>query len=502
MSGFDDLNQNVFGLVALIALQYFSTADGYRRCADSVMGLWAEGTHRRLRAKMFRVEVVFEIPVLFMASPNNKRGPIAGRDVMATKVLQPKDQAIKASWVNLLAALQREECDSRKWDESDLLNSPRGIGIEPPKYNCVVCLQGKTRSWDFIPDATTKPYATSTMCHLIEMISMLGMYWKAFDQVAWNLRAEGNGFILTSTIIHGLGVMVVFAITEKSTFTNKRVIPDEQVLKELAFGIVPNIFSDDQYLENQKEAQSLDLIFGTHGVDEETLEALGCSAGTLRKWSKINKHIFSMSFEIIGMLGQVLRIRGSSFRMNQGRKASWKMTTLIEVFQRHLSKLIDEEHLKANNRATDIFERWGKILHLGDCTDETQLNIECREAIHEAVDAIDKYLLTLNQTDLLGVVVAHITHVVDVLEDPNSSLNIIALTDAHKEETLITYYFDKIRPNVMHLPTDEDKEAKSTIWIALVFRMLCWFLLHDFDKGDVRIVPAEMKGSRMPVFIG
>ena len=52
MSGFDNLSQNVFGLVALIVSlvalvttvlqvlqQYYSSAEGYRRCAPSVMGL-------------------------------------------------------------------------------------------------------------------------------------------------------------------------------------------------------------------------------------------------------------------------------------------------------------------------------------------------------------------------------------------------------------------------------------------------------------------------------
>ena len=50
--GFDSVNQNVFGLIALIVSlvalvstilqvlqQYYSDAEGYRRCADSVMGL-------------------------------------------------------------------------------------------------------------------------------------------------------------------------------------------------------------------------------------------------------------------------------------------------------------------------------------------------------------------------------------------------------------------------------------------------------------------------------
>lgn len=58
--GLQSLNQNVLALVALIVSlvallttvlqvlqQYFSSADGYRRCAESVMGKWAEGGQRK-----------------------------------------------------------------------------------------------------------------------------------------------------------------------------------------------------------------------------------------------------------------------------------------------------------------------------------------------------------------------------------------------------------------------------------------------------------------------
>jgi hypothetical protein len=113
--GLDTLNQNIFGLTALLVSltalvttvlqvlqQYFSSADGYRRCAESVMGLWAKGTKRKLRMREFRVEVIFETPVIFLAHPKNERGPISGRKIhyidgtpdsyKGTRVLQPLDQ--------------------------------------------------------------------------------------------------------------------------------------------------------------------------------------------------------------------------------------------------------------------------------------------------------------------------------------------------------------------------------------------------------------------------
>lgn len=44
-------------------------------------------------------------------------------------------------------------------------------------------------------------------------------------------------------------------------------------------------------------------------------------------------------------------------------------------------------------------------------------------------------------------------------------------------------------------------EMSSDIWCTLVFRMLCWLLLHDFHKKDVQISKSELFGSRLPVYI-
>jgi hypothetical protein len=289
------------------------------------MGLWSAGTHRKLRVYEFRVEVVFETPVIFLAPPENKRGPIAGRDIYyidgtvesyrGTRVLEPTAQIQadqqatarvhtaddeRASWVTLLSILQREERESREWDrdEAGRVRSPppsdgKILKAPPaPEYRLAVGLQSKTRSWDFMPASITRPYATSAICHLVEMIAMLGMYWKVFDQILWNLRAEGNGFILTSTTVHGLGVMVVFAVTGKSIFKENRVVPSEDV-KELAFGTVPNIFDDQVYLKREENAQSLELIFGSEKDVDATLESLGCPSQTLEKYKTDHRHIFS-----------------------------------------------------------------------------------------------------------------------------------------------------------------------------------------------------------------
>lgn len=39
------------------------------------------------------------------------------------------------------------------------------------------------------------------------------------------------------------------------------------------------------------------------------------------------------------------------------------------------------------------------------------------------------------------------------------------------------------------------------IWCTLVFRMICWLMLHDFNKLDVQVPKSELLGSRMPVYV-
>lgn len=49
--------------------------------------------------------------------------------------------------------------------------------------------------------------------------------------------------------------------------------------------------------------------------------------------------------------------------------------------------------------------------------------------------------------------------------------------------------------------SDFHKSVVVDIWCTLVFRMLCWLLLHDFHKKDAQIPKSELLGSRLPVYI-
>jgi hypothetical protein len=98
--------------------------------------------------------------------------------------------------------------------------------------------------------------------------------------------------LLQTSNVDGLGVMAVFSITGRSHFRENRVIPTLHI-NELCFGSVPSIYDDDEYLEKHEDAHGLGLMFGSPAVDEDTLESLGCSIETRRRWRRDHTHIFS-----------------------------------------------------------------------------------------------------------------------------------------------------------------------------------------------------------------
>lgn len=50
-----------------------------------------------------------------------------------------------------------------------------------------------------------------------------------------------------------------------------------------------------------------------------------------------------------------------------------------------------------------------------------------------------------------------------------------------------------------HLSTAD--VSHEDIWCTLVFRMICWLMLHHFHPKDVQITKSELRGSRLAVYI-
>jgi hypothetical protein len=119
------------------------------------------------------------------------------------------------------------------------------------------------------------------------------MHWVAFDQATGNVVAEGNGFVVTSALVTGLGMLASFAVTSRPEFRETRVIPHENV-GELCFGLVPIInFSDADGDLDQRIARQPKIGFGSQHVVRETLEYIGLDFRTVSKYEDLHGHQFS-----------------------------------------------------------------------------------------------------------------------------------------------------------------------------------------------------------------
>ena len=110
-------------IVALLALiialgqlvqQIFGTADGYRRCQESVIGPWAKYTELRWRWSQFRFETKFATPDIRLMNIEigsgyhdlfERQSHVPGRPSIDTA----NDQELAVSWVNLLFEIRAKE---------------------------------------------------------------------------------------------------------------------------------------------------------------------------------------------------------------------------------------------------------------------------------------------------------------------------------------------------------------------------------------------------------
>lgn len=353
------------GAILQLLQQYYSSAIGYSSCNERVMGPWA-GTRRRIfRYSELRFEVRFEAPVLFVCPPSNTRGPVPKQEVMflkgteeseadtrslpLTRTEKDRQQAEqkevgkvgrqarlhthvhtadneRATWAILLQALQQMEHSSHEWEVETLKQDVTRAGpkAELPEsvpgwesHSAVVALQPKLRSWDTMPDAVKKPYATTTFCHIVEIAAMLGLHWREFDRSNHKYLAEGNGYLLTGHEVQDLGITFNFQMYGGNKFEQNRIIPTDEI-KLLAFGNVSTIYRPEAGkdgkvpYDNEDPKNTWVLQFGSTTELVESLTHFGCNSKTtnyFRDPQKKHAHLFPGKQHCSSFLLRVLRGR-------------------------------------------------------------------------------------------------------------------------------------------------------------------------------------------------
>ncbi|KAK4139107.1 uncharacterized protein C8A04DRAFT_33435 [Dichotomopilus funicola] len=341
----------LLGTIAQVLQQYYSSAAGYSNCGESVMGKWHESKERKFRPTELRFEVRFETPVFFVCPASNTKGPIPNAEIqfvngtpeslrktrarLASEEAETLRQKVmgkaihtadneRASWVTMLSHLQSMEKESYDWQQKHFEGGPPHPLAGFEQHTLAVALQAKKRSWDTMPGGVKKPYATTTMCHLLEIAAMMGIYWKEFDRSRERYRAEGNGYLLSGVHVPELGPTFTLYLTGQSRFQENRVIPVDEV-KELCCGYVSTLFYNSTMKDRRRiefpNGEPNDLRFLQLGsMDEiaETMVLIECNTDTakyFRSPDAKHTHLFPVPFELIGMLGKTLHIRNTAFRM-------------------------------------------------------------------------------------------------------------------------------------------------------------------------------------------
>ncbi|KAK0381127.1 modin [Colletotrichum limetticola] len=648
----------LFAATLQIMQAIFASAKGLPNCTEDVMGGWAKGTTKRPKFKELRLEVRFEAPIIFLAPPNNQNKPekgemwsVEGTEKSCTKNRleyakifpnpgpangtndeKPSKPTEKvhtvnnelATWVYLLIALERMEKDSKEWECKKLQGEwlPSSIIPDLPEPTLSVKVQAKERSFDANP-SIKKPYATSTISHLVELAAILGLYWRVFDRDNNQYRAEGNGYSLTGSRVPDLGVVFVFEKTGPTVFEERRVIPTSEV-KELCFGRVPTFYrvkkDPDEDLEWQREFKMSSgtgtkveiLQLSTRDAIAETLTQIGCNGKTtlFYREGKKDRHLFSVTFEVIGMLARVLHIEGRCFRFLPNPTIfSWDRDSLslqrlliafsgllmndLTVVEEEAETVIDERVETAVEDIRALSESAEEMSN--DFDENPPLTSKRMSLLHKAIDVADKSLKKRDQGIVLDVLRRHLQEVLAAINSPDkrgkeqiSFRDLLGIPLEMREQRFMETYFERILWRVV--PTNSTKRGKRddevvsraihddtekrrsrlgngspqagsavppsplrlnpresptkalddstptpgisrvktwphrieteqpgdqpelpqpsklselpqwetivpnhiemqrlAIWYTLVFRMICWLMLHDFDKKDVQV---------------
>lgn len=170
----------------------------------------------------------------------------------------------------------------------------------------------------------------------------------------------------------------------------------------------------------------------------------------------------------------VSRIQGIGFEDMNAASPDERQHKFMEVYFRTIRGTV-HRHI---TRASNISAPPGYGLRRGG-TGRTQAT-SIREAEDEAANVHPRPLTVNTSTD-----------------GPNDT-NDINEVDSDNESVNNT---DETKVPSPAAPLHGLEVSHDDVWCTLVFRMICWLMLHDFHKMDVQVSKSELLGSRMPVYI-
>lgn len=180
--------------------QHAATSDGYRRCAEAVVGPWHKRTRRRFRWRELRFETLYAAPSIgYRMARLDRVLPFCDDiDLIRSDVSPVGAYGERAGWVSLV------ECLGAHYVVVDHFS--RGKLGENRCY-MVPRMEIPSRSWDFVPPDIIKPLALCQVGSLVQLVRRLGLTWIEFDPKSGIYRAEGNHQNITSLGVSGQGTV-------------------------------------------------------------------------------------------------------------------------------------------------------------------------------------------------------------------------------------------------------------------------------------------------------
>lgn len=239
-----------------------------------------------------------------------------------------------------------------------------------------------------------------------------------------------------------------------------------------------------------------------------------------------------MAFELLGMLGKILHIKNSFFRVLPNptcyhwNRQYFSLPELLQAYQKEIST--DDADARGNQHLNCLQTQAENIERVISKTQPT-FSAGLLSALHQALEVCDEFLTRqVSRKKVELVLRTHIQTVLSMLnetergvspdrpsgaasrpepaddEPPFASLD--TQPPEHKQDKLMEIYFSRVLPRINNsgrLPAlTGGSELQTNIWCTLVFRSLCWLTLHDFHKHDKQIASmSELIGSRYPVYV-
>ncbi|KAH7417424.1 hypothetical protein BKA64DRAFT_739944 [Cadophora sp. MPI-SDFR-AT-0126] len=360
-------------LVALVAAigqllqQYFSTADGYRRCHKYVMGEYARKTRLHWRWREFRFETLYTIPEISLVGDGalSRRGqvlltgsklsrerslvPVVSMDFDEMLMEAPQDDYVTQyqaqSWGHGRERLPAQSQKAKKGNRGELAcwvpflhwvhentqacldheeTAREAIDYPPPNIR-LPAVMFRERSWAFQPPDVVRPLAKTTLSDIAVLARRMGMKWKDFRPSDGILRAEGHSHIITSTVVRSLGIVLQYSYTgrnqrlrmaEQNHF-RKRLVTGS-ILPEQEEIYIPRASADRLGCGVLRTAPLLGLPDLTVSTQSEIVAALsfldpsGSSSAALSQILKENPEFKFRVADLVALTTGPSRYRGSS----------------------------------------------------------------------------------------------------------------------------------------------------------------------------------------------